>query len=62
MNVRTQLATLGIELPPLMAPLASYVLTRKVGADVTAEEARASARTCALDAAVEVEMIVEVDH
>jgi len=83
-EVRTRLAELGIELPALMPPLASYVpavrtanlvytagqvhfvdgkllQTGKVGADVTATEARALARTCALNALSAVDSLVGLD-
>ncbi|KTR76398.1 RidA family protein [Microbacterium oxydans] len=73
MSVSARLAELGIELPPVAAPVAAYVpavvhgglvytsgqlpfvdgalpATGKVGADVSAEDAKAYARTCALNA------------
>ncbi len=73
MSVSARLAELGIELPAVAAPVASYVpavvhgdlvytsgqlpfsegalpATGKVGADVDAEDAKAYARTCALNA------------
>ena len=73
MSVSARLAELGIELPPVAAPVAAYVpavvhgglvytsgqlpfvdgalpVTGKVGADVSAEDAKAYARTCALNA------------
>jgi enamine deaminase RidA (YjgF/YER057c/UK114 family) len=82
--VPKRLAELGIELPVLMPPLASYVpairtanlvftagqvhfvdgkllQTGKVGADVTAADARALARTCALNALSAVDSLVGLD-
>jgi enamine deaminase RidA (YjgF/YER057c/UK114 family) len=82
--VHAQLAALGIELPPMMPPLASYVpavrtgnlvytagqvhfvagkllITGKVGAEVTAEQARGLARTCALNALSAVDSLVGID-
>lgn len=73
MSISSRLAELGIELPPVAAPVAAYVpavvrdglvytsgqlpfsggalpTTGKVGAEVTAEDANAYARTCALNA------------
>ncbi|KKX98375.1 RidA family protein [Microbacterium sp. Ag1] len=73
MSVSARLAELGIELPPVAAPVAAYVpavvhgglvytsgqlpfvdgalpATGKVGADVSAEDAKTYARTCALNA------------
>lgn len=73
MSIATRLEELGIELPEVAAPVASYVpavvhdgliytsgqlpfasgalpATGKVGADVTADDANAHARTCALNA------------
>ncbi|MFD8770273.1 RidA family protein [Microbacterium oxydans] len=73
MSVSARLAELGIELPPVAAPVAAYVpavvhgglvytsgqlpfvdgalpATGKVGADVSAEDAKSYARTCALNA------------
>ena len=73
MTVSARLAELGIELPPVAAPVAAYVpavvhdglvytsgqlpfvdgalpATGKLGAEVTAEDAKAYARTCALNA------------
>ena len=73
MSVAARLAELGIELPPVAAPVAAYVpavahgglaytsgqlpfvdgalpAAGKVGAEVSAEDAKANARTCALNA------------
>jgi enamine deaminase RidA (YjgF/YER057c/UK114 family) len=73
MTISARLAELGIELPPVAAPVAAYVpavvhdglvytsgqlpfvdgalpATGKLGAEVTAEDAKAYARTCALNA------------
>ncbi|UUE19730.1 RidA family protein [Microbacterium sp. J1-1] len=73
MTVATRLAELGIELPPVAAPVAAYVpavvhgglvytsgqlpfvegalpAMGKVGAEVSAEDAKTYARTCALNA------------
>lgn len=73
MSISVRLQELGIELPEVAAPVASYVpavvhgglvhtsgqlpfasgvlpATGKVGAEVTAEDAQAHARTCALNA------------
>jgi len=73
MSVAARLAELGIELPPVAAPVAAYVpavahgglaytsgqlpfvdgalpAVGKVGAEVSAEDAKAYARTCALNA------------
>ncbi|KJQ55358.1 RidA family protein [Microbacterium sp. SA39] len=73
MSVSARLAELGIELPPVAAPVAAYVpavvhdglvytsgqlpfvdgalpTTGKLGAEVTAEDAKTYARTCALNA------------
>lgn len=73
MSVSARLAELGIELPPVAAPVAAYVpavvhgglvytsgqlpfvdgalpATGKVGAEVSAEDAKTYARTCALNA------------
>jgi enamine deaminase RidA (YjgF/YER057c/UK114 family) len=72
-TVSARLAELGIELPPVAAPVAAYVpavvhdglvytsgqlpfvdgalpATGKLGAELTAEDAHAYARTCALNA------------
>lgn len=79
-----RLAELGIELPPVVAPVASYVpaartgnlvytsgqlpmvdgsLVRagKVGADVSADDAKALARICALNALAAVHALVGLD-
>ncbi|NJQ04607.1 RidA family protein [Streptomyces lonarensis] len=79
-RTETRLAELGLELPEVAAPLASYVpavrtgayvytagqlplvdgklpLTGKVGAEVTAEQAKDLARTCALNALAAVKSV-----
>ncbi|MFI0816734.1 RidA family protein [Streptomyces sp. NPDC021098] len=79
--VEEKLAGLGLTLPDVAAPLASYVpavrtgryvytagqlplvdgklgVTGKVGAEVTPEEAKALARTCALNALAAVKSVV----
>ncbi|MET8677321.1 RidA family protein [Streptomyces sp. NPDC004647] len=79
--VEEQLASLGLTLPAVAAPLASYVpavrtgpyvytagqlpliegklaVTGKVGAEVTADEAKELARTCALNALAAVKSVV----
>ncbi|WP_103502636.1 MULTISPECIES: RidA family protein [Streptomyces] len=79
-RTETRLAELGLELPEVAAPLASYVpavrtgpyvytagqlplvdgklpLTGKVGAEVTPEEAKDLARTCALNALAAVKSV-----
>ncbi|MFX4293720.1 RidA family protein [Streptomyces bohaiensis] len=79
-RTETRLAELGLELPEVAAPLASYVpavrtgayvytagqlplvdgklpLTGKVGAEVTAEQAKELARTCALNALAAVKSV-----
>lgn len=79
--VEEKLAGLGLTLPEVAAPLASYVpavrtgryvytagqlplvdgklgVTGKVGAEVTPEEAKALARTCALNALAAVKSVV----
>lgn len=79
-----RLADLDIELPPVVAPLASYVpavrtgnlvytagqlpirngdlvLTGKVGAGVTPEQAHGLARVCALNALAAVHSLVGID-
>lgn len=84
MSWSARLAELGIELPPVAAPLAAYVpavrsgshvyvsgqlpfvdgslpATGKVGADVSPEEGKAFARTCALNALAAVHALVGVD-
>ena len=80
-KVESKLAELGLTLPDVVPPLASYVpavasgeyvftsgqlpmvngklgLTGKVGAEVTAEEARAQARICALNALAAVKSVI----
>jgi enamine deaminase RidA (YjgF/YER057c/UK114 family) len=80
-RVEAALAELGLELPQVVPPLASYVpavqagefvltsgqlpmvdgklvLTGKVGAEVTAEEAKAQARICALNALAAVKSVI----
>ena len=80
-RVEAKLAELGLELPQVVPPLASYVpavqagqfvftsgqlpmvdgklaLTGKVGAEVTAEEAKAQARICALNALAAVKSVI----
>ena len=84
MSVSARLSELGIELPEVAAPLASYVpavragnlvytagqlplqhgnLVRrgKVGADVSAEDAKGLARLCALNVLAAVHALVGVD-
>ncbi len=84
MNASARLGELGIALPELVAPLASYVPavrtgnlvytsgqlpitdgklagTGKVGADVSPEDAKAMARTCALNALAAVNSLVGID-
>ncbi|HEX3783381.1 MAG TPA: RidA family protein [Pseudonocardiaceae bacterium] len=79
-----RLAGLGIELPPVAAPVAAYVpavhtgtlvytsgqlpfvdgqlaVTGKVGAEISPEEAKAQARTCALNALAAVHALVGID-
>jgi enamine deaminase RidA (YjgF/YER057c/UK114 family) len=79
-----RLAGLGIELPPVAAPVAAYVpavrtgslvytsgqlpfvdgqlaTTGKVGAEVSPDEAKAQARTCALNALAAVHALVGID-
>ena len=85
MSVADRLAELGITLPPVTAPLASYVpavrtgnlvytsgqlpivagelvVTGKVGAEVSAEDAAGHARTCALNAVAAVASLVGLDE
>jgi enamine deaminase RidA (YjgF/YER057c/UK114 family) len=85
MSWSAKLTELGIELPPVVAPLAAYVpavrtgnlvytsgqlpieggeLLRagKVGAEVSAEDAKALARVCALNALAAVNSLVGVDQ
>ena len=80
-RVESKLAELGLRLPNVVPPLASYVpavasgeyvftsgqlpmvdgklgMTGKVGAEVTAEEAKALARTCALNAIAAVKSVI----
>ena len=80
-DVHARLAELGIELPPVPAPVAAYVpavrtgdlvytsgqlpmvagalaVTGKVGDRVSADEATAAARTCALNALAAVDALV----
>lgn len=79
-----RLAGLGIELPPVAAPVAAYVpavrtgahvytsgqlpfvdgalpATGKVGAEISPDEAKAHARTCALNALAAVHQLVGID-
>ena len=85
MSPRERLAELGIELPPVVPPVAAYVpavrsgdlvftsgqlpvvdgrmdVTGKVGALVTAEQAKDLARTCALNALAAVDALVGLDE
>ena len=80
-RAESRLAELGLTLPEVVPPLASYVpavqsgefvftsgqlpmvdgklgLTGKVGAEVTAEEAKAQARICALNALAAVKSVI----
>lgn len=82
MTWQQRLADLGLELPPVAAPVAAYVpavrsgnhvftsgqlpmvdgklaATGKVGADVSADEAKAHARTCALNGLAAVASILD---
>ncbi|MCV7259578.1 RidA family protein [Mycobacterium shimoidei] len=84
MSVSTRLGQLGIQLPEVAKPLASYVpavrtgnlvytsgqlpmqagklaAIGKVGAEVSAEEAAALARVCALNALAAVDSLVGID-
>jgi enamine deaminase RidA (YjgF/YER057c/UK114 family) len=84
MSWRARLAELGVELPPVAAPVAAYVpavrsgnhvytsgqlpfvagalaATGKVGGDVSPEEAKAHARTCALNALAAIDDLVGID-
>ncbi|MFI9810607.1 RidA family protein [Saccharothrix variisporea] len=84
MSWTARLAELGVELPPVAAPVAAYVpavrsgnhvytsgqlpfvagalaATGKVGGDVSPEEAKAHARTCALNALAAVDDLVGID-
>jgi enamine deaminase RidA (YjgF/YER057c/UK114 family) len=85
MSVTARLAELGIDLPPVVKPVAAYVpavrtgnlvytagqlpmqdgalpRTGKVGAEVTAEDAKALARVCALNALAAVGSVVGIDE
>jgi enamine deaminase RidA (YjgF/YER057c/UK114 family) len=80
-GVESKLAELGLKLPTVVPPLASYVpavasgeyvftsgqlpmvdgklgVTGKVGAEVTAEDAKALARVCALNALAAVKSVI----
>ncbi|HVM27327.1 MAG TPA: RidA family protein [Mycobacteriales bacterium] len=84
MSARRRLAELGLELPPVVPPVAAYVpavrsgdlvftsgqlpvvegrmdVTGKVGALVTPEQAKALARTCALNGLAAVDALVGLD-
>jgi enamine deaminase RidA (YjgF/YER057c/UK114 family) len=84
MSWTARLAELGVELPEVAAPVASYVpaartgqlvftsgqlpfvkgslaATGKVGGDISSEEAKAHARTCALNALAAVDALVGLD-
>ncbi|MBY6537232.1 RidA family protein [Rhodococcus sp. BP-349] len=84
MGVTEKLAELGLTLPPVVPPVASYVpavrsgdhvftsgqlpmvdgaltATGKVGAEVSAEDATAAARVCALNALAAVDALVGID-
>lgn len=84
MSWSAKLTELGVELPPVVAPLAAYVpavrtgnlvytsgqlpirggellRTGKVGADVSAEDAKGLARVCALNALAAVDSLVGID-
>lgn len=84
MSWSERLAELGIELPPVVAPVAAYqpavrsgaqvyvsgqvpfvdgvlAATGKVGAEISPEEAKAHARTCALNALAAVHDLVGID-
>ena len=84
MGARERLAELGLELPPVAAPVAAYVpavrtgdlvftsgqlpvrqgalpLTGKVGADVTPEQAKDLAATCALNALAAIDALVGLE-
>ena len=83
-SVSQKLAELGIELPPVVAPVAAYVpavrtgnlvytsgqlpmvagvlpQAGKVGAEVSSEDAKALAETCALNALAAVHALVGID-
>ncbi len=84
MSARDRLAELGLELPAVVPPVATYVpavrsgshvftsgqlpmvegalpATGKVGAQVTAEQAKELARTCALNALAAIDALVGLD-
>ena len=80
MSATGRLAELGITLPPVAAPVASYVPAvrtgnlvytsgqvppdapkGKVGAEVSAEDANAAARVCALQALAAIDALVGLD-
>src|SRR5246127_2728204 len=84
MSASVRLGQLGVSLPQVVAPLASYVPavrtgnlvytagqlpmeagklagTGKVGAEITPEEGKAMARTCALNALAAVDSLVGID-
>jgi enamine deaminase RidA (YjgF/YER057c/UK114 family) len=84
MSVSDRLGQLGIELPEVVKPVATYVpavrsgnlvytagqlpiqagelaATGKVGADVTVEQGKALARTCALNALAAIDSLVGID-
>jgi enamine deaminase RidA (YjgF/YER057c/UK114 family) len=83
-SARERLADLGLELPPVVPPVAAYVpavrtgdlvftsgqlpvadgrmgVTGKVGAQVSPEQAKDLARTCALNALAAVDALVGLD-
>ena len=83
-SVRTRLGQLGVTLPQVAAPLASYVpavrtgnlvytsgqlpieggklaATGKVGGEISPEQGKALARTCALNALAAVGSVVDID-
>jgi enamine deaminase RidA (YjgF/YER057c/UK114 family) len=85
MNATQRLAELGIELPPVVPPVAAYIpavrtgnlvytsgqvpmqngklpQTGKVGGEVSPEEGKALARTCALNALAAVHSLVGIDN
>ncbi|MDQ1203581.1 RidA family protein [Rhodococcus sp. SORGH_AS_0303] len=84
MGVTEKLAELGLTLPPVVPPVASYVpavrsgdhvftsgqlpmvdgaltATGKVGAEVSAEDATAAARVCALNALAAIDALVGIE-
>ncbi|MBY6678468.1 RidA family protein [Rhodococcus sp. BP-332] len=84
MGVTEKLGELGLTLPPVVPPVASYVpavrsgdhvftsgqlpmvdgaltATGKVGAEVSAEDATAAARVCALNALAAIDALVGID-